>query len=53
MREAHHDAPLREEERITSDMDSMAERAGRSKSRMFEDDGMSSLREAPPEPEFR
>jgi len=53
MREAHHDAPLREEERITSDMDSMAERAGRSKSRMYEDDGMSSLREAPPEPEFR
>jgi len=52
MREAHHDAPLREEERITSDMDSMSERARGSKSRMFEDDGMSSLREAPPEPEF-
>jgi hypothetical protein len=52
MREAHHDAPLREEERITSDMDSMNERARGAKSRMFEDDGMSSLREAPPEPEF-
>ena len=52
MREAHHDAPLREEERITSDMDSMNERARGSKSRMIEEDGMSSLREAPPNPIF-
>ena len=52
MREAHHDAPLREEERITSDMDSMGERASGSKSRMIEDEGFSGLREAPPEPDF-
>jgi hypothetical protein len=52
MREAHHDAPLREEERITSDMDSMGERARGSKSRMMEDDGFSSMREAPPNPVF-
>jgi len=52
MREAHHDAPLREEERITSDMDSMSERARGSKSRMIEDEGMSSLREAAPNPIF-
>jgi len=52
MREAHHDAPLREEERITSSMDSMNERARGSKSRMIEDDGFSEMREAPPEPQF-
>ena len=52
MREAHHDAPLREEERITSDMDSMSERARGSKSRMIEDEGFSGMREAPPDPIF-
>lgn len=52
MREAHHDAPLREEERITTDMDSMEARARGAKSRMIEEDGMSSLREAAPEPDF-
>jgi len=52
MREAHHDAPLREEERITTNMDSMEERARGAKTRMMEEDGMSSLREAPPTPMF-
>lgn len=52
MKEAHHDAPLREEERITTEMDTMSERARGSKTRMIEDEGMSSLREAPPVPIF-
>ena len=52
MKEAHHDAPLREEERITTEMDTMSERARGSKTRMIEDEGMSSLREAPPVPVF-
>jgi hypothetical protein len=52
MREMHHDAPLREEEKVTSDMDSMEARARGSKSRMIEEDGMSSLREAAPNPIF-
>jgi hypothetical protein len=52
MKEAHHDAPLREEERITTEIDTMSERARGSKTRMIEDDGMSSLREAPPVPIF-
>jgi hypothetical protein len=52
MKEAHHDAPLREEDRITSEMDSMGERARSSKSRLIEDEGMAGLREAPPAPIF-
>ena len=52
MREAHHDAPLREEERVVSDNDRMAVSANGAKSRMMEDEGMSSLREAPPSPVF-
>ncbi len=52
MREAHHDAPLREEEKVTSDMDSMEARARGSKSKMIEEEGMSSLREAAPNPIF-
>ena len=52
MKEAHHDAPLREEERITTEMDTMSERARGSKTRMIEDEGMRSLREAPPVPVF-
>lgn len=52
MKEVHHDAPLREEERITSDMDSMGQRARGSKSRMEEDEGFSTMREAAPNPIF-
>jgi len=52
MREAHHDAPLREEERVVSDNDRMMVSANSAKSRMMEDEGMSSLREAPPRPVF-
>jgi hypothetical protein len=52
MKEAHHDAPLREEERITTEMDSMSERARGSKTRMTEDEGMRSMREEPPAPIF-
>ena len=52
MRESHHDAPLREEEKVTSDMDSMEARARSSKTRMVEEEGMSSLREAAPAPVF-
>jgi hypothetical protein len=52
MREAHHDAPLREEERMVSDNDLMADRARGSKSRLVEEDGISGLREMAPEPVF-
>ena len=52
MREAHHDAPLREQEKIAYDMDAMESRARSAKSRMIEEEGMSSLREAPPDPSF-
>jgi len=52
MREAHHDAPLREEEKVTADLDSMGAQARSSKSRLMEEDGISSLREAPPAPIF-
>jgi hypothetical protein len=52
MREAHHDAPLREEERITSDMDSMEARARSAKTRMIEEEGFSGMRETPPDPVF-
>jgi hypothetical protein len=52
MREAHHDAPLREEEKVAADMDSMGAQARSSKSRVIEVEGMSLLREAPPEPRF-
>jgi hypothetical protein len=52
MRESHHDAPLREEEKVTSDMDSMEARARSAKTRVVEEDGMSSLREAAPAPVF-
>ena len=43
MREAHHDAPQREEGRIAQTLDDMASRAKGSKSKMIEEDGMSDL----------
>jgi hypothetical protein len=52
MREAHHDAPQREEGRIAQTLDDMASRAKGSKSRMIEEDGMSDLRDSPAEPIF-
>ena len=52
MREAHHDAPLREEDKIAETLESMGAQARGSKSRMIEEEGFSSLRDAPPEPTF-
>ena len=52
MREAHHDAPLREEDKISDALDSMSAQARGSKSKMVEEEGMSSLREAAPSPIF-
>jgi hypothetical protein len=52
MREAHHDAPLREQERVVSDNDAMAARARGSKTSMMEEEGLSELRQAPPNPIF-
>jgi len=52
MREAHHDAPLREEERMVSENDAMRDRARNSKSQLYEEDGIEDLRDAPPDPVF-
>ena len=52
MKETHHDAPLREEERMVGDNDSMAANARASKTRLIEEEGMADLRQAPPRPVF-
>jgi hypothetical protein len=45
MREAHHDAPNREEEKLTDTADFMAQQARGSNSQIVEGDGMGDLRE--------
>lgn len=45
MREAHHDAPLREEEKLTDTAEFMEQQARASKSRLDMGDGMSGLAE--------
>lgn len=54
MREAHHDAPLREQERLNATMDAIHEQAVRDKSRIYEEEGQAALRESMrvPVPEF-
>ncbi len=48
MQEAHHDAPLREEDKLAETAEIMREQAERSGSRLLEGDGMSEMREFVP-----
>ena len=48
MQEAHHDAPLREEDKLAETAEIMREQAERSGSRLLEGDGMSEMREYVP-----
>ena len=53
MKEAHHDAPLREEDKLAEVADMMRQRAEQSGSRLIEGDGMDDFRhEAPRLPTF-
>jgi hypothetical protein len=45
MQEAHHDAPLREEEKLTDTADFLEQQARSSKSRLDMGEGMSGLAE--------
>jgi hypothetical protein len=48
MQEAHHDAPLREEDKLAETAEIMREQAERSGGRLLEGDGMSELRQSKP-----
>lgn len=48
MQEAHHDAPLREEEKLAETAELMREQAERAGGRLLEGDGMSEMREYTP-----
>jgi hypothetical protein len=48
MQEAHHAAPLREEEKLAEVADSIRANAERAGGKVYEDDGMEDLRSAPP-----
>ena len=48
MQEAHHDAPLREENKLAEVADSIREQAERAGSTMYEGDGLSEMRELNP-----
>lgn len=48
MQEAHHDAPLREEEKLAETAELMREQAERSGSRLIEGDGMTDMRDYVP-----
>ena len=48
MQEAHHDAPLREEDKLAETAELMREQAERSGRRLLEGDGMSEMREYVP-----
>ena len=53
MREAHHEAPLREQEKLTANVDALKESAQSKGADVVEFDGMQELREpAPPAPTF-
>jgi hypothetical protein len=45
MQEAHHDAPLREEDKLAETAQLMREQAERSGGRLLEGDGMSEMRD--------
>jgi hypothetical protein len=48
MQEAHHDAPLREEDKLAEVADSIREQAERAGSTMYEGDGLSEMRDLNP-----
>jgi hypothetical protein len=48
MQEAHHDAPLREEDKLAETAEIMREQAERSGGRLLEGDGMSEMRQNKP-----
>jgi hypothetical protein len=48
MQEAHHDAPLREEDKLAEVAEMMREQAERSGGAMYEGDGLSEMREYKP-----
>lgn len=48
MREAHYDAPLREEEKLAETAEIMREQAARMGATLFEGDGMTEMRETAP-----
>ena len=50
MKEAHHDAPLREEDKLAETAELMREQAERSGGRLLEGDGMTEMREYNPRP---
>ena len=52
MQEAHHDAPAREDEKLTSILDSIKESAAAAGGRVVEGDGIAALREAPGRAKF-
>lgn len=48
MQEAHHDAPLREEDKLAEVAEMMRDQAERAGSKVYEDDGMQELRQSDP-----
>ena len=53
MQEAHHDAPLREENKLAETAQMMREQAARAGAKLIEGDGMTEMYEpAPPTPVF-
>ena len=50
MKEAHHDAPLREEDKLAEVAEMLREQAERSGGRLLEGDGMTEMREYNPRP---
>lgn len=52
MMEAHHDAPLREQEKLTSTADFLMQQAAASGAQIIEGDGLTSLREPVARPTF-
>ena len=52
MQEAHHDAPAREDEKLTAVLDSIKESAAAAGGRVIEGDGIAALRENPGRAKF-
>ena len=53
MKEAHHDAPLREENKLADVADMLREQANRSGSVIIEGDGNADIRQSAPAPIFQ
>jgi hypothetical protein len=50
MQEAHHDAPLREENKLAETAEIMREQAARAGAKLIEGDGMTDMYEPAPRP---